>query len=82
MTPARECRHERLSWNDYSTRCLYCGALLSLGESNDSIPYAEMRLARALAENHCLWQHKRRRDADATWIQWAACYDEQVGGGR
>lgn len=42
-------------------RCLDCGAWLSLGEANESVPRDEMDLAKLLADIHVLWEPGRDR---------------------
>ena len=54
-------------------RCIDCGAWLSLGPSNDRIPYRETWLAERLAQNVLLWSiPAQRKAADAVFVEAAS----------
>ncbi len=62
-----------MRYQDMQVRvCASCAARVSLGPSNDSIPAAELRLARALADNVVLYEPgTQRAAADHAWVMWA-----------
>ena len=51
--------------------CLDCGALLSLGPSNDTLHHGELGLAKEIQEAHWLWERgKGRTRAIEFAIKW------------